>query len=137
MFITKGSGKTPRRAFGEKGEIMYQSGRLELAAVTNHPESQCLVRSQLIFQLHPVSWLLYTGYIIQCPSSLQDPNSEGSAICHIEGVREKSKKNCGDHSLTLQCCPGLRVEVDHLNSAEFNKAGNSIQTTWSNRTSFL
>lgn len=102
---------------------MYQSGRLELAAVTNHPESQCLVRSQLIFQLHPVSWLLYTGYIIQCPSSLQDPNSEGSVICHIEGVREKSKKNCGDHSLTLQCCPGLRVEVDHLNSAEFNKAG--------------
>lgn len=29
-------------AVGEKGEIMYLSGRLELAAVTNCPESQCL-----------------------------------------------------------------------------------------------
>lgn len=62
-------------AVGEKGEIMYLSGRLELAAVTNCPESQCLGRAHVIFQLCLISWLLYTGYIIECPSSLQDPNS--------------------------------------------------------------
>lgn len=137
MFITKESGKTPPWAFCEKGEIMYQSGRLELAAVTDCPESQCFVCAHLFFSASPhilvvVHWLHYSVPIFT-------PRSKLLGKCHLSrrGCEEREQRELPWPYPDSPMSSRTRGRSGSFEQCWVQQSWDSIQTTWSNSTSCI